>query len=147
MKSGVMRTCHLRNSIELHDSTVSSIAIEDRSVRIKLDAYVHRWNKVDAAWKGTGWIQPAEVVIVGAVITQQTEFPVELGGGKIIVEDVVYNNLVPLPLSSSGPTMLQLHLVAGGVLEFCGDDLAMEAMGEGRYIEELPDEFKPSDAV
>jgi hypothetical protein len=49
--------------IEFHDSTISAIASDGTSIRINLDAYVHRWERVEAVWKGTGWMQPVQIIV------------------------------------------------------------------------------------
>ncbi len=59
---------------------------------------------------------------------------------------MTYDNMVPLPFASSGPVTLRLELKTGGMLEISGQDIMINATGDGSYVEDLPDEFKPSDA-
>jgi hypothetical protein len=52
--------------------------------------------------------------------------------------------MVPLPFDSSGPATLRLELATGKVLDFYGSRLSIESTGAGRYVEDLPDDFRPS---
>jgi len=131
------------NSIEFHDSTLSSAIHEGESVRIALDAYVHRWARVDGSWKGTGWVQPVQISVVGAAKVTVPSLPVVLHGGSVAVSRVMHENLVPLPFASAGPVSLRLDLVTGGSLEVTGRHVAIDPIGDGRYIEDLPDDFRP----
>ena len=136
----------MRSSVELHDSTISAITVEGPSVRISVDAYVHRWERVDSRWKGTGWIQPVQMLLANAPNAERAECPVDLAGGKVQAGLVTYNNLVPLPFDSSGSATLRLELATGRVLEFDAGRLVLEPTGEGRYVEDLPNDLRPSNA-
>ena len=131
------------NSIEFHDSTLSTVTHEGESVLIGLDAYVHRWARVDGAWKGTGWVQPVQINVVGAATVTVPNLPVALHGGRVAVGRVMHENFVPLPFASAGPVSLRLDLVTGVSLEVSGRQVAIDTMGNGRHIEDLPDDFRP----
>jgi hypothetical protein len=136
----------MRSAVEFHDSTVSAVRIEGTFVRISIDAYVHRWDRVDGRWKGTGWMQPIQIVLANASNEGQPECPVDLAGGEVRAGQIRHKNLVPLPFDSSGPATLRLELATGKVLDFNGRSLVIEPTGEGRYVEDLRDDFRPSDA-
>lgn len=136
----------LRNSVEFHDSIISSIGNEGGAIRLHLDAYVHRWQRVDGIWKGTGWMQPVQILIQGPAPVELPELPAELDSGEIVTAENTFTNLVPLPFSSAGPALLKLELKAGETFEFSGQDLVMAPTGDGRFVEDLPDDFQPSDA-
>lgn len=55
--------------------------------------------------------------------------------------------MVPLPFIASGPVTLRLELKsandAGLVVD--GENITINESGSGRYMEELPDEFRPAD--
>src|SRR6266705_2357790 len=125
------------NSIEFHDSTLSSVTQEGESVRIALDAYVHRWARVDGTWKGTGWVQPVQINVVGAAKVTVPKLPVALHGGSVAVGRAMHENVVPLPFASAGPVSLRLDLVTGVSLEVSGQHVSIEPIGNGRYIEDL----------
>jgi hypothetical protein len=135
----------LRRSVEFHDSTISAIAREGTATRISLDAYVHRWDRVDGTWKGTGWTQPVQILLVEAANKRLPEPPVDLAGAEVRIGQLAHKDLLPLPFCSSGPATLRLELVTGEVLDLNGRNLIIEPIGEGRYVEDLPDDFRPSD--
>ena len=132
------------NSIEFHDSTISTIAHDDEAARLTLDAYVHRWERVNDSWKGTGWGQRVEILVLGAAKVTSPELPAELRGGTVRSGQVTHENLVPLPFTSSGPATIRFELVSGQVLEVAGRQVVIVPTGDGHYIEDLPGEFRPS---
>jgi hypothetical protein len=136
----------MRSEIEFHDSTIVAIAQEGTSLRLSVDAYVHRWELVAGKWKGTGWKQPVQIIMVGATCARPSELPARLYTGEIRASQVKYDNMVPLPFALSEPVTLRLEFDTAELLEVCGRDIAIEPTGPGRYIEELPDEFKPTGA-
>jgi hypothetical protein len=136
----------MSNSVEFHDSTLSAISQEGTSVRVSLDAYVHRWNLVEGVWKGTGWMQPVQIIVGSGASAMMAEVPVDLDGGEVRTVDRTHDNLVPLPFTSSGPVSLRLELVTGEVLKIDGRNITIDPAGNARYVEDLPDDFRPSDA-
>jgi hypothetical protein len=137
----------VRTSLEFHDSTLSGIAREGTSVRLILDAYVHLWDVVRGRWKGTGWVQPVQITVDDGVMSMRSQIPIELAGGVLRIGHVVHDNLVPLPCVSSESASLRLELVSGGVLEITGSGFAVQSTGVGEFVEDLPDEWTPSDAL
>jgi hypothetical protein len=136
----------MRSSIEFHDSTISAITQEPTSIRISLDAYVHRWDLVDAEWRGTGWVQPVHIIITSSADSMICQVPVDIRDGEVRTVQSNYENLVPLPFAATGPVWLRLELVSGDVLAIAGRDITIDPAGEASYVENLPDEFRPSDA-
>ena len=63
------------NSIEFHDSTISSVEHNGEAARLTLDAYVHRWERVNESWKGTGWGQRVEILVLGAAKLTSPDLP------------------------------------------------------------------------
>jgi hypothetical protein len=68
---------HLPFSIELHDSDVTLIVLDNGAATVKLrPAYVHR--------DGKGWSQGADIVIRESTIeSTQVEFPATLADGSL----------------------------------------------------------------
>jgi hypothetical protein len=69
---------HLLFSIELHDSDVTSIVLDNGAATVKLGpAYVHR--------DGKGWSQDADIVIrESTIVSTQAEFPATLADGSSV---------------------------------------------------------------
>jgi hypothetical protein len=130
--------------IEFHDSTIVAIVQEGASLNLSVDAYLHHWELVAGMWKGTGWAQPVKISMGGATCAQRPALPADLDGGEIRAKQVTYDNMVPLPLALSGPVTLRLELKTGEMLEVIGHAIAIESTGSGRYVETLPDDFKPA---
>jgi hypothetical protein len=130
--------------IEFHDSKIVAIAYEGTSLCLSVNAYVHHWELVAGMWKGTGWVRPVKIVMSGANCTRVPTLPAELADGEIRANQVTYDNLVPLPLTLPEPVMLRLELITGETLEIVGQAIEIETTGPGRYVENLPDEFKPT---
>jgi hypothetical protein len=133
----------MRIELEFHDSEILSIAQVGTAIQINLDAYVHRWDKSSGAWKGEGWSQPVVITLAGELKPFPTLESKDLETGEIQAGETVHTHLVPLPFSAGGPVSLRLETMAGEVLEFSGQNLKVEATGEGRFVEKLPDAFKP----
>ena len=136
----------MQKEIEFHDSKLVAIAQDGISLCLTVDAYVHCWEKVAGMWKGTGWVQPVRICMVGANCTEPPELPEDLYGGEIRGNETTYDNMVPLPFVLSEPVTLRLELGSGEILEVGGQNIAIESIGPGRYVEELPDEFRPTKA-
>ena len=91
---------HLPFSIELHDSDVTSIVLDNGSATENLrPAYVHR--------DGRGWSQDADIVIRESTIeSTQVELPATLADGAMKTEKGPYHNLLALPLAADGQLVL-----------------------------------------
>ena len=114
------------------------------SILIGIDGYVHRWDLIDAECNGTGWIQPVRIVVLGGAVDDPPGLPADLYGGEIWAGAVHHSNLVPLPFRSLQPSKFRLKL-ADRELEVEGQSIVIEPTGEGRYVKDLPDDFRPSD--
>lgn len=132
----------MRIELEFHDSKITSLSQAGGAIEIVLDAYVHRWDKSSGAWKGEGWRQPVLLSMTG-----ELKLPPKLESDVLetgeISGAVAHTHLVPLPLNASGPATLRLETMEGEVLEFSGSDISAATTGEGRFVEKLPDAFKP----
>jgi hypothetical protein len=49
------------DQIELHDSTMEVVVEKDALVIVLRPAYVHHWELLSGAWKGTGRTQEAHI--------------------------------------------------------------------------------------
>jgi hypothetical protein len=118
-------------SIELHDSTISSIQKRGDTVIINLrPAYIHRDEK--------GWVQNADVVLGNANFEQnQIKFPLDIMDGSLKTNEGVFNNHLLLPLNSNGPAALKLELSSGEMLEVIGKSIAVNLLGEPKYVEDV----------
>jgi hypothetical protein len=87
----------MRAWLEFHDSTLVAMRQVGTVVEIALDAYVHRWERIDDGWRGTGWTQPVRVAVYGAMRSPSTPAsPREMATGSVMVGPIVHENWVPL---------------------------------------------------
>lgn len=133
----------MRVELEFHDSKIVSLSQAGGAIEIVLDAYVHRWDKSSGAWKGEGWRQPVLIAMTGALKLPPKLESDMLETGEISAGELTHTHLVPLPLDAKGPAALRLETMEGEVLEFSGRDISAATTGEGRFVERLPDAFKP----
>ena len=118
-------------SIELHDSRVTRLFIDDGSATVHLSpAYIHR--------NGKGWKQEALLVVRQATLkTGQTEFPVTCADGSLRVPLGPYHNLLHLPLEESGPLTLKLEFVSGHTATIQGASIRAELIGVLALVEDV----------
>lgn len=134
----------MHSEIEFHDSDVTSVSKRDSVVLIGLAAYVHRWPHTGDDAKGTGWIVPVEIALSESDMSVSAECPIELTDGEIHLVDRVLSNLAPLPFQLDGKVRLRLQAMRTGEwLEFSGSSIEIVAKGTGRYVEDLPPDFRP----
>ena len=122
---------HLPYSIELHDSDVSSIVIDNGVATVRLrSAYVHR--------DGKGWSQDADIIIREAIIeTTQVAFPARIDDGSLQTEKGPYTNLLELPLAVDGPVSLELTFLLGDSCAVRGKSVQVDLIGAPVFVEDV----------
>jgi len=91
-----------------------------------------------------GWIQPVYVAVYGATwAANAPPLACELTTGSVRIAGIVHENLAPLPLNLVESVELRLVLNDGRVLDIRGDRIEIGTTGEGRLVENLPDEMLP----
>jgi hypothetical protein len=53
--------------LEFHDSKLLRLDATDTNVEFLLDAYIHRWERANGGWRGTGWMQGVRIAVSDAV--------------------------------------------------------------------------------
>ena len=122
---------HLPYSIELHDSRVSGLTLEDGVATVHLNpAYIHR--------DGKGWKQEALLVVQGATLeASQTEFPATCADGALRTPRGPYHNLLHLPLEEHGPLSLELEFFSGGAATVEGASIRVTLVGVPIFVEDV----------
>ena len=132
--------------LELHDSRLVAIEQGSATIRLLLDGYIHRWDMADGDWKGTGWIQPVQIT-VGNVATQvvSLKLPVEIADGVLQCGNVSHDSVMPLPFETPEAVSLWLEVATDeGGITIDGRGLRIEAVGEARFLENLPADLRPN---
>lgn len=93
--------------LEFHDSTLTHVAATETHVEIVLDAHVQRWQTVDAAWRGTGWLQEVRIVVSGVSARPAVPpLPTEVWDGNLTVGAEALG-LVAVPFRASDARYLE----------------------------------------
>jgi hypothetical protein len=132
------------NWIEFHDSTLIGINQIGQDRELVIDAYVHRWEQRGDEWAGSGLMQLVHIVVMNAVgpLPSTPVLPADISEGRLRAGDVV-SGLLPLPFEASDDVDLALQFVTSGAVAVTGRGVRVEAVGEGRYVEDLPAELRP----
>jgi len=118
-------------SIELHDSRVSGLVLQEGLVTVSLrPAYIHR--------DGKGWKQDALLIVEDASLeTDQVEFPVTCADGSLRAPLGRYHNLLNLPLQEPGPILLKLEFFSGCTAAITGTSIKAVLVGVPVFIEDV----------
>ncbi len=88
--------------LEFHDSILTGFDARDTGVELLLDAYIHRWERRDDRWRGTGWMQGVRIVVSNSVSPSALPMlPVDISDGWLRLGAVAHNDRVRLPLQAS----------------------------------------------
>jgi hypothetical protein len=127
-------------AVELHDSTVGGISLRFGVAIVSFSpAYVHRSEGTPCVDAGTGWHQPARLLIASAsAVGTQPGRPEWLADGSLRVDDEVFDNVIPLPFEAAGAVELRLIFSTGDRIILRGTRVRLTATGEATYVEEVP---------
>jgi hypothetical protein len=130
--------------IEFHDSILAAVNHIGADVEIVLDAYVLRWEASGNVWTGTGWTQAVRIRLSGIRDRSVVPLlPTDISDGHLRVGTATHDNLVPLPFEAADAINLWLQLSNSEVLEFAGRGVQIDAVGEARFVEDLPLDLRP----
>jgi hypothetical protein len=128
----------VNHSIEFHDSTVHAVRLEGANAVIEMTVYVHSSAGQPGVDAGTGWYQPAEMVMAEAVLGQNAPaVPLDLDDGMVTVDEGQFESVVPLPFDRAGRVSLVLQGV-GGSLRATGSRLHIVLKGSRGKTETFP---------
>lgn len=117
-----------------------------KDVEVVLDAYVHRWETFGDSWAGTGWMQPVRILIRDAGSGSIAHvLPIDISNGRLQVGTITHDNMVRLPFNASDAISLWLQLTNADIVEFIGRGVRIDAVGEARFVEDLPADLRPGD--
>jgi hypothetical protein len=137
----------ITEALEFHDSSLSTLSLSGGDAILELEqAYVHRWERDGDHWLGKGWIKPVRIRLTGAFPgTSTPALPADISEGTLTVAGVAHANLVPLPYEAQGDIRLRLLLVDSESLEIQGTGVAIDVIGRGQPVEDLPPEWAPGE--
>lgn len=123
-------------ALEFHDSNVGAILGADGSLRVLFSrAYTHHSTGRPGFDAGSGYLQPAELVLSQAVLSGPAAGCVgRVSDGELVVDGQPMS-LVPLPFTASGNVTLSLTFTSGASISVSAASVSSWATGEGEFIE------------
>jgi hypothetical protein len=132
--------------LEFHDSTLTGVVVRATHLELLLDGYIHRWERLHEEWRGTGWMQNVRIAVSDALAPAVVpRLPVDIGDGWLQVGTGPRDGLARFPLQVSGDIRIWLQATTADVVELTGTAVCIEAIGEARYVEQLPGDLRPQD--
>jgi hypothetical protein len=79
--------------LEFHDSTLTGFDARETHVELLLDAYIHRWERLNDGWRGTGRMQSVRIIVSDAIgLSAVPLIPVDISDGRLQLGTVAHNN-------------------------------------------------------
>jgi hypothetical protein len=128
----------MNSVIEFHDSKVSGITYEGDNIIVRfISAYIHKSEGTPAYDSGTGWVQPAELIIgAGSLEGTRPDFPCRIADGKLECEGTVLDNILPLPFECKSRIKLELIFTTDSMVTLVGENAVLHLQGEAKFIED-----------
>lgn len=126
----------------MHDSVLASVTVADKNAEVHFSKiYIHQSDGIPGRDGGTVWVQEALLCIADPqVVGQFSQLPVTLKGGRLILGDVVLENILPSSLRYTGAMELMLEPMSEPTspVRFKGNGAELHLPGEAKYLEEFP---------
>jgi hypothetical protein len=128
--------------IELHDSDVESIRIENRtSATIRMRVLIHKSEGVAGQDPGTEWMQHAELKIrkihaIGGIPTDEAT----IINGILVIGSNSYPNEIPYSLNHDGYFYLSFIFNDGLSFSASGCGIVFTLVGEPEFLQAFPRE-------
>lgn len=125
-------------AIELHDSTIDEVAVEDGDLLLTCVVYVHESQRPGVA-AGTGRYHDAVIRVKDGVCERdELEFPLLLDGGSLALNGNKFDDIIPLPLQEDGEAVLLLAPAESSEFVIRGAGIEIELLGPQGEQETFP---------
>ncbi len=126
----------MNRGLEFHDSEVSSILVVGDDVLFTFRAaYIHESIGTPGVTPGDGWVQSAELVLVGGAASLRNTVGVDtLSDGFIEVQGQRYS-VLPVPFSASAPVTAEFSFVSGLALRLSARGIRCTTSGPAQWVE------------
>ena len=130
--------------MEIHDSSVDHITMENGIAVIHFPCvYIHQSEGKPTQDDGTFWAQEAILRIGDAQIEGTFSVAKQVWGGDIVylydgslrLDDVISDDLIPIPLNMAAEVELAMEC-CGETVRIRGTSVHLELIGEARFVEE-----------
>lgn len=126
-------------ALELHDSRVESLRTNRADLTVQFSAaYLHKSEGVPGADAGSGWVQEAELIFVGANYGPS----IDIGDGWIVEGSVCVGgelmSVLPVPFTAADSVAAHLCFANGSTLKVHATSVCLSLTGKPRYVEDFP---------
>ncbi len=132
--------------LEFHDSYLQRASVHAGGAELMLDAFVHQWVHMGGSWVGTGLSRAVRITLGPPATGSNLDEELDIYDCCLTLRGAVIRDLVPLPFFDDGDVSLSFDGRYGGTVAFAERGITVEPIGEGTYIEDLPDDMRPPDA-
>jgi hypothetical protein len=129
----------MNSAIEIHDSSLTSIAKRSDLLELRFDAYIHSSEGTPGVDAGTGWTQDVMLVFdSGTLEGSITEWPAVLYDGTLEIDGETSENSIPIPLDRRGNIQLTLKpSFIDDPIVVRGNHVHLELQGAPIYVEKF----------
>jgi len=128
----------VNEAIELHDSELATVTFAGASAVVSFrPAYLHRSAGRPACDAGSGWLQPATLVISAASVSARIQLPATVSAGSLRLGAELHENIIPAGGTFAGPIELSLLLTTSESLIIRGDHVTISLEGDPTYLEDV----------
>ena len=116
------------------------------TARLELDAYVHQWDGVVAARRGTAWMQPVQLEITSPVVAKSLRtIPADLSTGRVVAAGLPEGDdgMLTVPVVLEGTVTLEVETNSGEIFRVTGTRLEVTTLGDARFVEDIPGDMDP----
>jgi hypothetical protein len=127
--------------IELHDSEIETLKYAKNEIRVFLSVIIHESDKRPGFDSGTVYEQKAEMLFQGEckLVGKIKEYPVLISDGILKVDDLCWENLVPISLDKTGK--IKLNIIPRDISDeiiITADRVSLKLIGDPKYLEKFP---------
>jgi hypothetical protein len=129
----------VNSAIEIHDSSLTSIAKRSDLLELRFHAYIHTSLGTPGVDAGTGWTQDVMLVFDGGTLEGSiTEWPAVLYDGTLEIDGEASKNIIPIPLDRKGNIQLTLKpSFMDDPIVVRGNHVHLERQGAPIYVEKF----------
>lgn len=91
-----------QRELEFHDSKLVGLRQTGDTLVLAFDGHVHRWDRADDRWHGTGWLEPVDLTLSGVDSASGLVSGAEISHGSIVLGDTTLQGMARGPAADRG---------------------------------------------